>query len=102
LFSILLSNKKVNQICFTKFLFHLLEVAVSIDFAREKKMFFTGFTHCKVGLWKSCELDLWRKLPVNCFCIGEGRLKIGFISTEKQVLFVFRKACIFNQTTLLV
>ena len=44
--------------CFVKFLFHLLEVAVGIDFAREKKMFLTGFTHCKVGLWKSCELDL--------------------------------------------
>jgi len=44
--------------CFVKFLFHLLEVAVGIDFAREKKMFFTGFTHCKVRLWKSCELGL--------------------------------------------
>jgi hypothetical protein len=41
-----------------KFLFHLLEVAVSIDFAREKKIYFTGFTHRKVGLWKSCELGL--------------------------------------------
>jgi len=44
--------------CFTNFLFHLLEVAVGIDFAREKKMFFTGFTHCKVQLWKSGELGL--------------------------------------------
>ena len=44
--------------CFVKFLFHLPEVAVSIDFAREKKMFLTGFTHYKVGLWKSCELVL--------------------------------------------
>jgi hypothetical protein len=61
-FSILLSNKKVNQICFVKILFHLLEVAVGIDFAREKKMFLTGFTHRKAGLWKSCELDLWHKL----------------------------------------
>ena len=44
--------------CFGKILFHLSEVAVSIDFAREKKLFFTGFAHRKVGLWKSCELDL--------------------------------------------
>jgi len=44
--------------CFVRFLFHLLEVAVCIDFAREKKMFLTGFAHCKVGLWKSCELGL--------------------------------------------
>lgn len=68
--------------CFVKFLFHLSEVAVSIDFAREKKMFFTGFTHCKVGLWKSCELDLWRKSPVNCLCI-EGKCSKSAISVLK-------------------
>ena len=44
--------------CFVKFLFHLSEVTVSIDFAREKKMFFTGFTHLNLSLWKSCELGL--------------------------------------------
>jgi len=54
--------------CFAKFLFHLPEVAVGIDFAREKKYFLTGFTHRKFGLWKSCELGLWHKLPVNCLC----------------------------------
>ena len=51
--------------CFIKFLFHLLEVAVGIDFAREKNLFLTGFTHCKTGLWKSCELGLKKKLLVN-------------------------------------
>jgi len=51
--------------CFVKFLFHFVEVAVGIDFAREKKMFLTGFTHRKVRLWKSCELDLENKLLVN-------------------------------------
>ena len=51
--------------CFAKFLFHLLEVAVGIDFAREKNLFLTGFTHCKARLWKSCELGLEDKLFVN-------------------------------------
>ena len=59
--------------CFVRFLFHFLEVAVGIDFAREKKMFLTGFTHCKARLWKSCELSLWCELPVNCLCIEENR-----------------------------
>jgi hypothetical protein len=44
--------------CFANFLFHLPEVAVSIDFAREKKMLFTGFTHLNLSLLKSCELNL--------------------------------------------
>ena len=60
--------------CFTNFLFHLSEVAVNIDFAREKKMFFTGFTHYKVRLWKSCELGLWHELQANCLCIEQNRL----------------------------
>jgi len=51
--------------CFTKFLFHLLEVAVGIDFAREKKLFLTGFAHHKFSLWKSCELGLWRWWFIN-------------------------------------
>jgi len=44
--------------CFVKILFHLLEVAVGIDFMREKNLFLTRFTHYKVVLWKICELDL--------------------------------------------
>ena len=28
---------------------------MSIDFAQEKKLFFTGFAHRKATLWKSCE-----------------------------------------------
>jgi hypothetical protein len=40
---------------FAEFLFHSMEVPVSIDFAQEKKLFFTGFTHGKAALWKSCE-----------------------------------------------
>jgi len=43
---------------FEDFLFHLSEVAVLVDFAREKKIFFTGFAHCKSALWKTCELYL--------------------------------------------
>jgi hypothetical protein len=34
-----------------------MEVPVNIEFAQEKKLFFTGFTHGKAALWKSCE---WR------------------------------------------
>ena len=56
--------------CFAKFLFHLPEVAVGIDFAREKKMFLTGFTHRKVRLWKSCELVLEDKSFVNSISCG--------------------------------
>jgi hypothetical protein len=48
----------VNQWRFAGFLFHLTEVAVAIDFAHEKKMFFTRFAHRKYALWKSCELHL--------------------------------------------
>ena len=43
---------------FGDFLFHLSEVAVVVDFAREKKMLITGFTHRKSALWKTCELHL--------------------------------------------
>jgi len=50
-----LRDQKVNQLRFEKFLFHLLEVAVAIDFAREKKMLLTGFAHRNFVLWKSCE-----------------------------------------------
>jgi hypothetical protein len=55
---LLLGNEKTNQLRFGKFLFHLIEVAVSIDFARKKNLFLTGFAHRKFVLWKSCELDL--------------------------------------------
>ena len=51
--------------CFVKILFHLLEVAVGIDFMREKNLFLTCFTHCKVVLWKICELDLLFESLVN-------------------------------------
>jgi len=53
-----LGNEKTNQSRFGKFLFHLIEVAVNIDFAHKKNLFLTGFTHRKFVLWKSCELDL--------------------------------------------
>jgi hypothetical protein len=52
--------------CFVKILFHLLQVAVGIDFTCEKNLFLTGFTHHNFGLWKSCELGLEHKLFVNC------------------------------------
>jgi hypothetical protein len=55
---LLLDNSKTNQLRFIKFLFHLIEVSAVIDFAREKKMFLTGFTHRKYVLWKSCGLVL--------------------------------------------
>jgi hypothetical protein len=35
-----------------------MEVSAGIDFAHEKKLFFTSFAQCKPRLWKSCELDL--------------------------------------------
>jgi hypothetical protein len=55
---LLLDNMKTNQLRFSKFLFHLIEVSVVIDFAREKKMFLTSFAHRKYGLWISCGLSL--------------------------------------------
>ena len=55
---LLLDNLKTNQSRFVKFLFHLIEVYVVIDFAREKKMFLTSFTHRKYVLWKNCGLGL--------------------------------------------
>jgi hypothetical protein len=55
--------------CFPKILFHFSEVAVGIEFAREKKLFLTGFAHHKIGLWKSCELGLRCELHVDCFYI---------------------------------
>jgi hypothetical protein len=71
--------------CFVKILFHCCQVAVGIDFTREKNLFLTCFTHCKVVLWKSCELDLILELTVNYFSIGKTILKIGCNSTEKQI-----------------
>ena len=38
--SLLLDNAKTNQLRFIEFLFHLIEVYVAIDFAREKKIVF--------------------------------------------------------------
>jgi hypothetical protein len=70
--------------CFIKILFHFSQVAVGNEFAHEKKYFLTCFAHCKVGLWKSCELDLLVELLVNCFFIEKEVLKIDRNSTEKQ------------------
>jgi hypothetical protein len=53
---VLLSNDKTNQSRFGKFLFHIIEVAVSIEFAHKKKLFFTCFAHHKLILWESCGL----------------------------------------------
>jgi len=55
---LLLDNEKTNQMCFGKIFFHLIEVAVSIDFAHKNNLFLTGFAHRKFVLWKSCGLDL--------------------------------------------
>jgi len=46
-------TEQVNSV-FEKFLFHLKEVAVGIDFARKKFFMLTTFTHRKSALWKSC------------------------------------------------
>ena len=82
--------------CFVKILFHLLEVAVGIDFMREKNLFLTCFAHCKVALWKSCELDLLLESLVNRRDEGvppsnagwkpatQTGLKVGCINTENQ------------------
>ena len=55
---LLLDNAKTNQLRFIEFLFHLIEVSVVIDFAREKKLFLTGYAHRKYDLWISCGLCL--------------------------------------------
>jgi len=70
--------------CFVKILFHFLDVVVVIEFAHEKKLFLTCFTHHKVVLWKGCQLDLWHKLHIIDLCIEVKCLKIGHISTEKR------------------
>jgi len=58
---LLLDNAKTNQSRFIEFLFHLIEVSMVIDFAREKKMFLTSFAQRKLNLWKSCGLSLQLK-----------------------------------------
>jgi hypothetical protein len=88
--------------CFVKILFHLLEVAVGIDFMREKKLFLTCFTHHKFGLWKSCELDLERKLFVNCSCDQKESSKSVISVLKNPVQFTFRNVYTVSQTTLLV
>jgi len=45
-------TKQVNGV-FERFLFHLREVAVSIDFVRKKFFILTTFAHRKSALWKS-------------------------------------------------
>jgi len=55
---VLLSNDKTNQSRFGKFLFHIIEVAVGIEFAHKKNLFFTCFAHHKLILWESCGLGL--------------------------------------------
>ena len=45
---------------------------MGIDFAHEKKLFFTGFAHRKRRLWKSCELDLRRSNLHTHDCPGVG------------------------------
>jgi hypothetical protein len=67
--------KAANQLCFGKFLFHLIEVAVIIDFAHKKYLFFTGFAHRKFVLWKSGGLDL---------CSGWGLVGPGSREAEKS------------------
>jgi hypothetical protein len=91
--------------CFVKILFHCCQIAVGIEFMREKNLFLTCFTHRKVVLWISCELDLLLDLLVNRRVEGvlpKGRLtarpsnagwksatqtvlKIGCNSTEKRI-----------------
>jgi len=51
-----LGGDKTNQPHFRNFLFHLIEVAVSIDFTHKKNLFLTGFAHRKLVLWISCGL----------------------------------------------
>jgi len=53
-----LDGEKTNQSRFSEFLFHLLEVLVSVDFAREKNLFLTCFAQRKLVLWKSCGFGL--------------------------------------------
>jgi hypothetical protein len=50
---LLLGIDKTNQPHFREYLFHLTEIVVSIDVAREKNYFLTGFAHRNFDLWKS-------------------------------------------------
>jgi hypothetical protein len=53
-----LDGEETNQSHFSEFLFHLPEVVVSVDFAREKNLFLTSFAQRKLVLWKSCGFAL--------------------------------------------
>jgi hypothetical protein len=68
----------VNQWRFAGFLFHLPEVAVAIEFAHEKKMFFTRFAHHKCTLWKSCELPSDSGFKHETEFFPENRLRGGY------------------------
>jgi len=52
-----LDSFKTNQAHFIEFLFHLMEVAVSVDFAHKKILFFTSFAQRNFTLGKSCGMD---------------------------------------------
>ena len=54
---LLLVGSKTNQDAFCDFVFHRTEVAVSIEVALKKKMFFTGFTQRKSALGITCGLN---------------------------------------------
>ena len=54
-----------------------MEVPVSIDFAQEKKLFFTGFAHRKPTLWISCE---W-SFDCECF-VSRAPVRLNTVSYE--------------------
>jgi len=47
-----LAKSKTNQSYFSKIFFHLSEVTVYVEFAHEKNLFLTSFTHLKSFWWK--------------------------------------------------
>jgi len=50
-------TRQINRVS-AEFLFHREKVAVNISFTQKKNLFFTGYAHRKLTLWKSCGLGL--------------------------------------------
>jgi hypothetical protein len=97
-----LDNKNANQTCFAEILFHFSEVAVGIEFAREKKLFFTGFAHHKIELWKSCELSLRYELHVNCFYTRKKYLDSATLILKGHGYFILYAGFMANISPVLV
>jgi hypothetical protein len=75
-FMLLLVSRKTIQYDSAAFLFHIAIVYVTIKLTAKNNLFFTGFTHHNLRLWKSCgnqppnpQADLSFKLFLMSMCL---------------------------------